>query len=104
MLKALVQFMGSFISATSRYDKYLQDPGKHPFSTDEKSGMAIFEQKCGSCHAPPLFTDNSYRNNGLDETFVDSGRFHITNINSMKNNVDAIASQIAMIPALEITI
>jgi hypothetical protein len=29
---------------------------------------------------------------------------HITNINSMKNNVDAIASQIAMIPALEITI
>ena len=82
MLKALVQFMGSFISATSRYDKYLQDPGKHPFSTDEKSGLAIFEQKCGSCHAPPLFTDNSYRNNGLDETFVDSGRFHITNINS----------------------
>jgi cytochrome c peroxidase len=82
MLKALVQFMGSFISTTSRYDKYLQDPGKHPFSTDEKSGLAIFEQKCGGCHAPPLFTDNSYRNNGLDETFVDSGRFHITNINS----------------------
>ncbi len=82
MLKALVQFMGSFISATSRYDKYLQDQSNHPFSTDEKAGLTIFEQKCGNCHAPPLFTDNSYRNNGLDETFKDSGRFRITNINS----------------------
>jgi cytochrome c peroxidase len=82
MLKALVQFMGSFISATSRYDKYLQDPSNHPFSTDEKAGLALFEQKCSNCHTPPLFTDNSYRNNGLDETFVDSGRFRITNINS----------------------
>ena len=29
---------------------------------------------------------------------------HIINVSSMKNNVDAIASQIAMIPALEMTI
>ena len=29
---------------------------------------------------------------------------HISNVSSMKNNVDAIASQIAMIPALEMTI
>jgi cytochrome c peroxidase len=82
MLKAMVQFMGSFISATSRYDKNLKDPVNNPLSTDEKDGLAIFEQKCASCHAPPLFTDNSYRNNGLDEVFVDSGRFFITNINS----------------------
>jgi cytochrome c peroxidase len=74
--------MGSFISATSRYDKNLKDPVNNPLSTDEKDGLAIFEQKCASCHAPPLFTDNSYRNNGLDEVFVDSGRFFITNINS----------------------
>jgi cytochrome c peroxidase len=82
MLKAMVQFMGSFISASSRYDKYLQDPSGFPLTSDEKNGLTIFEQKCSNCHVPPLFTDNSYRNNGLDETFKDSGRFRITNINS----------------------
>lgn len=82
MLKAIVQFMGSFISASSKYDLNRQDAGKHPLSSDEKAGLDLFEQKCASCHTPPLFTDNSYRNNGLDETFTDSGRFLITNINS----------------------
>jgi cytochrome c peroxidase len=82
MLKAIVQFMGSFISANSKYDKYIQDPASNPLSTDENAGLELFKQKCASCHAPPLFTDNSYRNNGLDETFRDSGRFRITNINS----------------------
>jgi|JI10StandDraft_1071094.scaffolds.fasta_scaffold431954_2 cytochrome c peroxidase len=82
MLKAIVQFMGSFISANSKYDKYLQDAANNPLSTDEKAGFDLFQQKCGTCHTTPLFTDNSYRNNGLDETFKDSGRFRITNINS----------------------
>lgn len=82
MLKALVQFMGSFISADSRYDKYRLNSQKNPLSTDELTGLNLFEQKCGSCHTAPLFTDLSYRNNGLDETFNDSGRFRITNINS----------------------
>jgi cytochrome c peroxidase len=82
MLKALVQFMGSFISADSRYDKYRVDPQKNPLSADELSGLNLFEKKCNTCHPAPLFTDLSYRNNGLDETFTDSGRFRITNINS----------------------
>lgn len=82
MLKAIVQFMGSFISANSRYDKYLKDPVNNPFTADEKSGLDIFQSKCSGCHTPPLFTDNSYRNNGLDQTFLDSGRFRITNFNS----------------------
>lgn len=82
MLKAIVQFMGSFISCNSKYDKNKQDPSNNPFTSDEQAGFDIFQQKCASCHVPPLFTDNSYRNNGLDETFQDSGRFRITNINS----------------------
>jgi cytochrome c peroxidase len=82
LLKAIVQFMGSFISASSRYDKNFQDPVKNPFTSDEKAGLAIFEKKCINCHTPPLFSDNNYRNNGLDESFVDSGRYLITNINS----------------------
>ncbi len=35
--------------------------------------------KCGGCHAGELFTDGSFRNNGLDAAFpVDSGRAHIS--------------------------
>ncbi len=82
MLKAIVQFMGAFVSASSKYDKNRIDPVANPFTEDEKLGLAIFESKCASCHVPPLFTDNSFRNNGLDEIFSDSGRYLITNINS----------------------
>ena len=82
MLKAIAQFMGAFISASSKYDKNRIDPVANPFTEDEKLGLTIFESKCASCHVPPLFTDNSFRNNGLDEIFSDSGRYLITNINS----------------------
>jgi cytochrome c peroxidase len=82
MLKAIVQFMGAFVSASSKYDKNRIDPVANPFTEDEKLGLTIFESKCASCHVPPLFTDNSFRNNGLDEIFSDSGRYLITNINS----------------------
>jgi cytochrome c peroxidase len=82
MLKAIAQFMGAFVSASSKYDKNRIDPVANPFTEDEKLGLTIFESKCASCHVPPLFTDNSFRNNGLDEIFSDSGRYLITNINS----------------------
>jgi cytochrome c peroxidase len=80
MLKALAQFTGSLISANSKYDKMMR--GEVQFTEYEKRGYAIFKANCSGCHREPLFTDNSYRNNGLDEVFVDSGRFFITNINS----------------------
>ena len=47
-------------------------------------GYEIFKSKCGYCHTPPLFTDNSYHNNGLDSIFpsedlrIRMGRFRIT--------------------------
>jgi cytochrome c peroxidase len=82
MLKAITQFMGAFISAGSKYDKNRVNATAYPFTADEQAGKTIFENKCASCHVPPLFTDDSFRNNGLDENFSDSGRYAITNINS----------------------
>ena len=78
VLKALAQFTGFMISANSRYDKYIA--GKDTFSIQEKSGLASFRAKCASCHKEPLFTDNSYRNNGLkaDTSLNDKGREKIT--------------------------
>ena len=78
LLKALAQFTGLMISADSRYDRYMN--GSDTFSTSEKSGLNIFRGKCASCHKEPLFTDNSYRNNGLqpDTALKDKGRSAIT--------------------------
>lgn len=76
LLLALEQFMASLISSNSRYDLYLQ--GKTILSELEKEGLRIFRQKCASCHKEPLLSDFSYRNNGLDRTFTDLGRYRIT--------------------------
>lgn len=69
---AIAQFQSTLISANSKYDKYVH--GEVSFSSEEKSGLDLFESNCASCHKPPLFTDYSFVNNGLDYTFNDAGR------------------------------
>ena len=64
-LKALAQFMVTMISSNSKYDKYVRNEEGGKFSDLEKEGLAVFESKCATCHASDLFTDNSFRNNGL---------------------------------------
>ena len=78
LLKALAQFTGLMISSNSRYDKFMR--GEDTFSVAEKNGLEIFREKCASCHEEPLFTDNTYRNNGLkpDTALRDKGRSAIT--------------------------
>ena len=77
-LQALSQFMLTLVSANAKYDKYLRKEGVQ-FNEDEKQGLALFKQKCASCHAGELFTDHSYRNNGLTiQGSMDVGRNRIT--------------------------
>jgi cytochrome c peroxidase len=78
MLKALTQFTGLMISNNSRYDMFMR--GEDSFTSQEKNGLKLFRQKCASCHKEPLFTDNSYRHNGLfiDSNLNDLGRGKIT--------------------------
>jgi cytochrome c peroxidase len=80
ILKALTQFTGLMISANSRYDKYIS--GKDTFSDQEKNGLDLFRKKCASCHKEPLFTDNSYHDNGLqpDSSLNDKGRAKVSAI------------------------
>jgi len=80
MLKAIAQFTSLMISSNSRYDKYMR--GEDTFSIQEKNGLTLFRQKCASCHREPLFTDNSYRDNGilLDTSLKDLGRGKITQL------------------------
>jgi cytochrome c peroxidase len=78
MLKALAQFTGSIISSNSKYDKVQR--GEATFTPGELKGYNLFKANCASCHKEPLFTDNSFRNNGLavNSYLNDYGRMLIT--------------------------
>lgn len=79
LLQALAQFTASLTSSNSRYDHYVRQEKGGELTGAEVRGLTVLRQKCGSCHAGELFTDESYRNNGLDRSFwADSGRAHIT--------------------------
>ncbi len=81
MLKALAQFTGSLVSANSKYDRVMN--GKDSFSNFEKNGYRHFKNNCAGCHKEPLFTDNSFRNNGIAlNRFKDIGRQQITGLGS----------------------
>lgn len=79
-LKAISQFLLTLVSADSRYDKYVRKEAGGELSTDELAGLTLFQQKCATCHATDLFTDKSYRNNGLPFStgINDQGRYAIT--------------------------
>jgi len=78
MLKALAQFTGSIVSADSKYDKVKR--GERVFTASELNGYNTFKAKCAGCHKEPLFTNNSFRNNGLSLNTLlnDYGRMKIT--------------------------
>jgi cytochrome c peroxidase len=77
LLFALTQFMAGIISDQSKYDKYVL--GEVELTQEELSGLSLFRQHCATCHHEPLFTDHTYRNNGLDNSFEDDlGRGLIT--------------------------
>jgi cytochrome c peroxidase len=78
MLKALAQFTGSIQSYNSKYDKVKR--GEDTFTVSEQLGYATFKANCNACHTEPLFTNNSFRNNGLNmnATLKDAGRMNIT--------------------------
>jgi len=79
IFKALTQFMCMMISCNSKYDKHMHGDAGGEFTDQETRGLAVFRSNCAACHKEPLFSDFSYRNNGLQPTVVnDSGRAHIT--------------------------
>ncbi|MGJ8658845.1 MAG: cytochrome-c peroxidase [Cellulophaga fucicola] len=77
-LLALSQFMVTMVSADAKYDKYIRN--EEQLTEDEQQGLVIFEQKCASCHATALFSDGSFRNNGLQPNpkLNDLGRSKVT--------------------------
>lgn len=76
--KALAQFTVSMVTANSKYDQVKR--GVASFNEFEARGYAIFQAKCNSCHTEPMFTDYSFRNNGLsvNPMLQDDGRKRVT--------------------------
>jgi cytochrome c peroxidase len=77
-LKSLSQFMVMCVSSNSKYDSVSRKQATY-FSAEEQEGYELVKQKCTPCHQEPLFTDHSFRNNGISISGVnDVGRGLIT--------------------------
>jgi cytochrome c peroxidase len=84
MGKAVAQFIRTFISADSRFDRYLR--GEMQLAPSELNGYVLFVTEqgadCFHCHGGggnPLFTTNLFYNNAKDSIFDDPGdRFAVT--------------------------
>lgn len=74
--QALSTFLISIVSNQSRYDEYIKG-NTSALTSAEKEGLQLFNQKCAECHRGILFTDFSFRNNGLTTT-SDVGRFRVS--------------------------
>ncbi|MEE4001771.1 cytochrome c peroxidase [Tenacibaculum sp. FZY0031] len=81
--KAIAQFERTLISGNSKFDQYLL--GKIELTPEEQNGFNVFMDEtrgdCFHCHGSdnnPLWTDNKFHNNGLDETFTDLGLGAVT--------------------------
>ncbi|KEQ28263.1 cytochrome C peroxidase [Pedobacter antarcticus 4BY] len=84
-MKALSQFMVMCVSSNSKYDKVMRKESGATFTSDEQAGYVLFKDKCASCHSEPLFTEGSFRNNGLGiSTINDKGLFGATLIETDK--------------------
>lgn len=80
-LQALSQFMVMLVSDNSLYDRYTRNEPGATLTPDELEGLALFQQKCATCHATEQFTDQTYRNNGIINDFtLDKGRNEVSTL------------------------
>ncbi|HWY37421.1 MAG TPA: cytochrome c peroxidase [Bacteroidia bacterium] len=100
VLKALSQFMVSIQSYNSKYDKVMRKEKGCEFTEAEKKGLRLFRKNCASCHTEPLFTNNSYEDNGLeiDPVLKDGGRIRITH-----NKKDSLAFKVPSLRNVEVS-
>lgn len=90
LAKAISQFERIIVSGDSKYDRVQK--GLDVFTDLEQEGKLIYEDPshstggdCFHCHSMgSTFTDFDFRNNGMDLTFPDFGRFAVTGLEKDK--------------------
>lgn len=73
--RSIASFERTLISGNSKFDQQVYQ-NKNVMNRSEKRGMDLFFNKlnCTECHGGFNFTNFSVQNNGLYETYLDSGR------------------------------
>lgn len=82
MLQAFSQYLLLMVSDHSKFDQYQRNENGVMLTSSELKGMELFNDKCSTCHSGILFTDQSFRNNGISDTFTDIGRALISEASS----------------------
>lgn len=77
MLKLLAQFMGMLISDDAKYDKVMRGDIGISFTESENRGYTIFKTHCNTCHTEPLFSNFTFRNNGLEPNTTTEGKLEL---------------------------
>jgi cytochrome c peroxidase len=78
--RALANFERELISKNSYFDQY-HFQKKETMTNDALLGMELFystKTHCFQCHGGPNFTNYTFQNNGLYETYTDEGRKRLT--------------------------
>jgi cytochrome c peroxidase len=75
---AIATYERTLVPNQTPFDAFLRGD-MNAMSRDELAGWRVFRQSnCSVCHAPPLFSDNTYRNIGLRPPHEDTGRAEVT--------------------------
>jgi cytochrome c peroxidase len=77
--RSISTFERSLISSNSTYDQFIE--GKTSLTTEESSGKELFfseRTNCSECHSGFNFTDYGFKNNGLYESYLNPGRYRLT--------------------------
>lgn len=80
---AIEQYLLSLVSANSRYDKLVVQQ-QNTFTADELAGLKLFKEKCSSCHATDLFTDESLRNIGTSTAGDPVKKFKVPSLRNVE--------------------
>ena len=81
--RALEQYLLTLVAADSKFDRSLR--GEAALTEDEQAGFALFVTEydpvrgkrgadCFHCHGGALFSDQGFKNNGIDLVSADEGR------------------------------
>ena len=83
LTRALSVFERSLISGNSAFDQSQHQGISSALTESAKRGMELFfsnRTNCSSCHSGFNFTSYEFENNGLYETYADSGRMRLTHL------------------------
>jgi len=81
--RSIAAFERTLLSGNSPFDQWFYQGIEGAVSVSAKRGYELFFSEslnCGKCHSGFLLTNQSFSNNGLYETYPDSGRIRLTGL------------------------